>query len=141
MDDPRDGGWYWVLYQDWGGKTQWVPAQRVDNHWNSAIFRGMSLDEVTVGPELTPPASMAINQSPPPVTRPESELHRLLAEEERAHRERMAPYYKALARIEALRQPSPEILTAARIADGNIRTDMESWSPETGFRSNDPEGY
>lgn len=72
---------------------------------------------------------------------PEDELRRLVYEEERAHRERMAPYYKALANIEALRQPSPVILSAARIADGSIRADMAPWNPESGFRSSDPEGY
>jgi hypothetical protein len=109
MADPRDGAWYWVLYEGWSGEKQWVPALRERNHWNSAIFRGLSLHEVTVGPELTPPAAAAIEQRAPQVMQPEDELRRLLADEERAHRERMAPYYQALARFESLPDATDDV--------------------------------
>lgn len=54
MAEPREGAWHWVHYEGWGGEKQWVPAQRVGNHWNSATFRGIPLREADAGPELTP---------------------------------------------------------------------------------------
>ncbi|UIF90937.1 hypothetical protein [Cupriavidus sp. UYPR2.512] len=131
MAEPADGSWYWVLYECWGDDAKWVPAQRQRNHWNSAEFRGIPLHQVKVGPELTY-AEPAI--APPESRYDEDGLRRLVVEEERAHRQRMAPFYKALANYAALR-PSLPLISTAMIADATIRRDMAAWNPVTGFAS------
>lgn len=59
--EPLDGAWHWVRFESLDGLTDWTPAQRQRNHWNSVSFSGIPLAEVTVGPALTcaaPPPSV-----------------------------------------------------------------------------------
>ena len=50
--DILDGSWHWVRFDGFDGMTDWTPAQRQGNHWNSVSFRGIPMREVEVGPAL-----------------------------------------------------------------------------------------
>jgi hypothetical protein len=43
-----NGAWYWVRFESANGMTDWTPAQRQGNHWNSASFSGIPMQEVEV---------------------------------------------------------------------------------------------
>lgn len=47
-----DGAWHWVRFDSLDGLTEWMPAQRQGNHWNSVSFRGIPMREVEIGPML-----------------------------------------------------------------------------------------
>lgn len=57
--EPVEGGWHWVRFESLNGLTDWTPAQRQRNHWNSVSFSGIPSSEVTVGPALTHPTPQA----------------------------------------------------------------------------------
>ena len=50
--DIVDGAWHWVRFDGLDGMTEWTPAQRQGNHWNSVSFRGIPMRSVEVGPAL-----------------------------------------------------------------------------------------
>jgi len=58
--EATDGAWHWVRYDGFGGLTDWVPAQRQGNHWNSISFSGIPLSEILVGPAIIFPTPVAL---------------------------------------------------------------------------------
>lgn len=53
----HNGTWHWVLKEDIDGHKKWVPARRNENHWDSAMFRGLTLSVDDVGQAITMPAA------------------------------------------------------------------------------------
>lgn len=53
----QDGAWHWVLKDDIDGNKKWVPARRNENHWYSAMFRGLTLSDSDIGPAIVMPVA------------------------------------------------------------------------------------